>query len=361
MARQKTSPFEDMVLVASKLPWWAGIALALLSFLVLHVIASRPPLPVAGPGQMGDAVTRGLITILAKFGQYILPFGFSLGALISVINAFRQKKLFNTVASRPGVSALNEMSWSDFERLVSEYYRRNGFQVKRQGGNGPDGGIDLVLRKKSETHLVQCKQWRAYKVGVQPVREFYGVMSSRGVAGGYFVTSGEFTDEAKRFVQGLNLELINGQKLRRMIDIAQQAVPTCVAENPEIYGAVQVPPVAADSSVSPIAPTAPICPKCNAEMKKRVARQGANAGKEFWGCVAFPRCNGTRQLDDSSGDQMPAVPATHPAPVVSAPEKRNCPTCGAEMALRQYQSGPRTGQQFYGCVPCKKGWPVQNV
>jgi restriction system protein len=361
MARQKTSPFEDMVLVVGKLPWWAGIALALVSFLVLHAIASRPPLPVAVPGQMGDAVTRGFITILAKFGQYILPFGFSFGALISGINAARQKKLFNSVASRPGVFALNEMSWSDFERLVSEYYRRDGFQVTRQGGNGPDGGIDLVLRQKGETYLVQCKQWKAYKVGVQPVREFYGVMASRGVAGGFFVTSGEFTKDAMTFVQGLNIELVDGRKLRKMIDIAQQAVPVHVAADSGMPPVVQASPVAADSRVSPVVPVAPVCPKCGADMKKRVARQGANAGKEFWGCVAFPKCNGTRPLGDYAGEQMPAVPVPYPAPVVSASVKINCPTCGTEMDLRQYQSGPRIGQQFYGCVPCKKGWPIQNA
>jgi len=40
----------------------------------------------------------------------------------------------------------------------------------------------------------------------------------------------------------------------------------------------------------------PVCPKCNSEMKRRVARQGANAGKEFWGCMAYPKCNGIRQI-----------------------------------------------------------------
>jgi restriction system protein len=43
------------------------------------------------------------------------------------------------------------------------------------GGGGPDGGVDLVLRKPggngSEKFLVQCKQWRALKVGVDVVRE----------------------------------------------------------------------------------------------------------------------------------------------------------------------------------------------
>lgn len=281
MARQKTSPFEDMILIVSKLPWWAGFALVVISYVILHAIASRPVVPAAtSPGQLGDAMAKGLFTTMAMFGQFVLPIAFGFGALLSAVTAMRQKRLYQKVAARPGVAVLNDMSWSDFERLVSEYYRRKGFQVTREGGNGPDGGIDLVLRQGNETYLVQCKQWKAFKVGVQPVREFYGVMSSRGVAGGYFVTSGEYTDDAKAFAQGLNITLIDGRKLREMIDVAGKS------------GTASVFP-----ALSPRTETAtPVCPKCNSEMKRRVARQGANAGKEFWGCVAYPKCNGIRQI-----------------------------------------------------------------
>lgn len=266
-----------MIVVVSKLPWWAGLTLAVISYLVLHAIATRPVMPpTVTPGQMGDAVTKGLVTTLAMFGQYVLPFAFGLGAILSAITAVRQKKLYDSVAARPGVAAINQMNWEDFERLVSEYYLRNDYQVTREGGNGPDGGIDLVLRQRGEMYLVQCKQWKAFKVGVQPVREFYGVMASRGAAGGYFVTSGEYTAEAKEFVQGLNLELIDGCKLRAMMDASSKPTPAGITLKD-----------------SPALPSMPRCPKCGSEMKKRMARQGNNAGMEFWGCAAYPKCKGT--------------------------------------------------------------------
>ena len=34
----------------------------------------------------------------------------------------------------------------------------------------------------------------------------------------------------------------------------------------------------------------PLCPKCGVPMVKRVARSGANAGKDFYGCVNYPHC-----------------------------------------------------------------------
>lgn len=343
-AQKRTSPIEDMMMLASKLPWWGGILLALVSYLILHLIASRPVAPLGGPGQMGDFMAKSLVRTFAMFGQLILPVVFSVGAIISAINAARQKKLYDNVAARPDVSALNEISWQDFERLVSEYYRRRGFKVTHEGGNGHDGGIDLVLRQKSESYLVQCKQWRAYKVGVQPVREFYGVMASRRAAGGYFITSGEFTGEALAFARGLNLELVDGRKLRQMIDIARKvAALSNIPDEPQKTART------------------PVCPQCGAEMKTRVARQGSQAGKEFWGCVNYPKCKGTRPLEDTSRAGWVAPDASEQSSAVSVLEKRNCPQCGNEMTLRQFQSGPKSGQQFHACSICKKGWPVQQA
>lgn len=164
MARHRTSPLEDFFLIViRKIPWWVFVFLALISFSVLHFFATRPLVNI-GPVYL----LKRTIQMLAMFGQYLILIFIGLVALLSAM----QKKLYGRTESRFDVAALNEMSWEDFERLVGEYYERVGFQVTRTGSDGPDGGIDLVLRKDGETHLVQCKQWKAYKVGVQPVREF---------------------------------------------------------------------------------------------------------------------------------------------------------------------------------------------
>jgi restriction system protein len=282
MAREKTSPIEDLITVVGRLPWWACVVLAIISYLVLHMLAVRPVVAVAVPGQMGDVALQSMFRALAMFAQYIFPFAFGFAALISCLKAIKRKKIYTNTESRRTVAAFNDMSWQDFERLVEVFYRRKDFLVSREGIDGPDGGVDLVLRKGREIYLVQCKQWKAYKVGVQPVREFYGSMAARGAVGGYFVTSGTYTDDAKAFAYGTNLELVDGIKLRWMIDTASKAPLT--------------PGMEVGSKPSSVTP---VCPKCGATMAKRVARQGGNAGTEFWGCPAFPRCSGTRPLEDN--------------------------------------------------------------
>lgn len=42
---------------------------------------------------------------------------------------------------------------------------------------------------------------------------------------------------------------------------------------------------------------APVCPDCGKPMRKRKAKTGKNAGQEFWGCTAYPACNGVRNIE----------------------------------------------------------------
>ena len=62
------------------------------------------------------------------------------------------------------------------------------------------------------------------------------------------------------------------------------------------------PPVTTVSRNAPTAasirpkPSIPQCPICASAMKLQTARKGRNAGKQFWGCVRFPSCKGSRNL-----------------------------------------------------------------
>jgi four helix bundle suffix protein len=53
---------------------------------------------------------------------------------------------------------------------------------------------------------------------------------------------------------------------------------------------------------NPPANDAPACPRCGQTMVLRTARQGPNAGLQFWGCSRYPDCKGTRQAGGDSTD-----------------------------------------------------------
>jgi len=111
MVRQRTNPLEDLIAIASRFPWWISALLVPISYLVLYSIVIRLIMPSAlSPGQMGDAVATGFVTTLCMFGQFILPFAFSLAAIISWVRSIKQRKLYETVKSRSDVAVLNEMA-----------------------------------------------------------------------------------------------------------------------------------------------------------------------------------------------------------------------------------------------------------
>lgn len=278
MARRKQSLFEDLIGITSKLPWWVGVVLAIVAYVWLHSVAVSEVTAVAQPGKMGDLVGQTLFRSLASVGQYLLPFAFMVGAAMSAYGRYKRRALHEKVAVSPDRGALNDMSWQQFEALVGEAFRRRGYAVTETGGGGADGGVDLALKKEGETFLVQCKQWKALKVGVTTVRELYGVMAANGAIGGFVVTSGVYTDEARAFAKGQNIELVDGKALH------------------ELIRGVTVPDKPAPVLKVVTSASEPVCPVCQSPMVKRTAKRGANSGNAFWGCSKYPVCKGTRPI-----------------------------------------------------------------
>lgn len=305
--RKKTSPLEDMMDLVALLPWWAGVGLAVVFYLVLSPLAASfsQPAPVK-PGQIGAMVQGALLGGLAMVGQYVAPMVCLAGAALSGWRRRQRRALVDEVAQAPAASTIDGMSWAEFEMLVGEAYRLQGFQVTETGGGGPDGGVDLVLTRGGEKFFVQCKQWKAFKVGVETVRELYGVMAARGATGGFVVTSGRFSNDARLFTQGRNLQLVDGPRLLAMLQQAQHS-RSAVAAVIAVHGGVHhepVAPPAVPSAQAAVAPPAgapanalPGCPKCGCGMVRRIARTGNNAGGSFWSCSTFPACRGVRQVD----------------------------------------------------------------
>jgi restriction system protein len=198
--KSKTSIADDIFELVALMPWWAGCALALVSYLLLHRVAIQPVTVVSDAGQISGMATQALWQGLATAGQYILPILCLGGAVASFFSRRKRLNLLAGAANSRATDALDGMSWQEFEMLVGEAFRQNGYQVVENGGGGADGGVDLVLRKDGEKFLVQCKQWKAYSVGVAIIRELYGVMAAKGATGGFVVTSGRLQKRLKRLL-----------------------------------------------------------------------------------------------------------------------------------------------------------------
>lgn len=271
---RKSSIFEDVMQLTARLPWQYGLALATFFGVALHALASHLVLddPKAA-AQVGTVISRQLIAAVASILQWVLPTACLIGAGVSALQRRRGIVLFGQVRTE-GSAALSAMSWREFEALIAEAFRQQGFTVAENPTGGADGGVDLVLRRDSRLYLVQCKHWRRSSVGVAVVRELYGVVTARGAKGGFVVTSGTFTIEARSFAAQCKLQLIDGAALQTMVSGVGRS---------------------SNDSAS-IGRGARQCPTCGRDMALRTARRGFAAGKQFWGCERFPQCRGTAEV-----------------------------------------------------------------
>ncbi|MEO7719363.1 MAG: restriction endonuclease [Capsulimonas sp.] len=216
-------------------------------------------------------------TVMTAFAIF-----FAAAGLIIVVQRSRRRALLDNQKS---LETIRSLSWPNFERLVGEAYRRQGYSVEELGGSGPDGGVDLLLLRSGEKVVVQCKRWKNRTVDVRIVREIYGVMVAEGATAAIVVSSGRYTAPAMDFARGKPLTLVDGDALLALIRNVQVDASPATPFNP-------ITPMEPPAAI----PTSDRCPNCGGEMVRRTARKGPNAGAEFWGCSQYPQCRGTRAV-----------------------------------------------------------------
>ena len=265
MARRKRKSgglIQDLFELLFELPWWGALLLGA----VFIVAAALNPAPAS----------------------YIL-FGISMVSfLAALVNCMRVMDRLTLFSSANDIESIRAMSWREFETLVGEAYRRQGYEVEETGGGGADGGIDLILHGKSQKTIVQCKQWKTYKVGVKIVREMYGIMTAERADRVIIVASRTYTQEALAFARGKPIELLDGNALVRLIgEVKRPPAATKTPAPPD-----PAPPPVTVAPQTTLRVHAHACPRCGSTMVRRIAKKGINAGNPFWGCTRYPACKG---------------------------------------------------------------------
>ena len=123
--------------------------------------------------------------------------------------------------------ALANLDPYEFEGVVADYYRRQGYQVDHCGGRGRfDGGIDLKMYRDGGYVIVQCKRENANQVTHNVGHELLGVLLTEKADRAIVVNAGEFTPYAiETAAKESRLELIDGDRLREMLPEYAQPVP----------------------------------------------------------------------------------------------------------------------------------------
>jgi Holliday junction resolvasome RuvABC ATP-dependent DNA helicase subunit len=120
-----------------------------------------------------------------------------------------------------GIANLQNLSGQEFEVLISSLLGRMGFHAEMTKTSG-DGGIDIIAVLDRPvlggTYLFQCKRFAPENlVGAPTVRDFYGAVTADRAVKGIFITTSDFTAQAREFGRRVGIELINIDALQRLL------------------------------------------------------------------------------------------------------------------------------------------------
>lgn len=155
--------------VLAALPWPIGILAGLLAFWAVRYGAAwyfgswDSEFAAAFSQQLGS----GALAPLA-WAALIMCW------IAAMVSYLRRRQRVHLLESHAGLDSISALDWREFEQLVGEALRRQGYAVEETGLGGADGGVDLLLRREGRIWLVQCKRWRQRQVPVATVREMWG-------------------------------------------------------------------------------------------------------------------------------------------------------------------------------------------
>lgn len=121
----KSSPAEDFIQIASKLPYWAALVLAVVSYFLLHAYVTQPTNIVIVPGQTANAMIPAVLKGLATAGQYVMPLLFVAAAILSWFGRIKPTSLqkVNTT-SRPAPANFRSFNSPSCPLCSNEMVRR---------------------------------------------------------------------------------------------------------------------------------------------------------------------------------------------------------------------------------------------
>ena len=132
---------ESLLNLLARLPWWVSLALGVVVYVFFRFVI--PLFSFSNP----------IINGLGKFCPQVAPVLLVLLVFVSIVSALLSWRSRHMLDAQRGLDTVKNLSWRDFETLVGEVFRRKGYSVLENPGDGPNGGVDLRLRKDGKKSM----------------------------------------------------------------------------------------------------------------------------------------------------------------------------------------------------------------
>jgi Holliday junction resolvasome RuvABC ATP-dependent DNA helicase subunit len=127
-----------------------------------------------------------------------------------------------SLASDSTTFDIHTLSGQEFEVMIKALLLEMGFEAELTEVTG-DGGIDIIAKLDEPfvggRYLLQCKRYSENNlVGAPEVRDFYGAVMADRAMKGIFITTSDFTAQAREFAAQSGIELVNFPKLKQLFE-----------------------------------------------------------------------------------------------------------------------------------------------
>lgn len=143
---------------------------------------------------------------------------FSASDISVLLTHYIDEREYEVTSSSIGVTTRNfqELSGSDFEKLLYRLYEKMGYSIQLTGKVGDQGG-DLVATKDQERILVQAKCYRNFSVGNDAIQQAVAAKNFYGCNKTMVVTTSNFTREALDLAKANGVDLISKEILQKLL------------------------------------------------------------------------------------------------------------------------------------------------
>lgn len=199
-----------------QIPYWLFALVGIIAYVPIVIFGPRLVHLV-----MGNALSRYhpvFDDLIVQVVGVTILIGFLTYAFVVAMNRRKRKSLVEEASSLERVRAFTS---EQFVYLTSEVFRRRGYRVYENSTRSRDGDIDLIVRKNGYKYLVQCKISKTQELGLEAARKMLDRLSIRDADGGYIVSSGQFSQAARKLSEKTPVFLIDGLELLSTIDDIQ--------------------------------------------------------------------------------------------------------------------------------------------
>lgn len=196
--------------------------------------------------------------------------------LIAALGAVVAHRWRTNVLSHDNLQSIRRLSQKDFNHLVEEGFRHQGYLVQSSERFSSRAGIDLILRKSEKHILVLCRRDPEPRRQMAAVQELHTATATLQGGSGLLITCESVAPEVKVFAADQGIAVIEGSALLKLVERAS--------------GRIFRPAMRREPHFTTPLTAIPACTSCGGPMAPEGYDERGDGEQETWFCARGEGC-----------------------------------------------------------------------